>query len=356
MAVDHHPRPHDAGRPPSGSRASIATTGAMLETGSAVRIHPLDPDHAAAAAAIVTDGVRRLRASVPILPERWEDDAVVARLVAAVAQRGGGLAVSIDGQLVGFQAATLLDGHGGRWAYTADVSHGVVAGTPGSVDRTIERLYSSLAERWVREASLEHVVSVLADDADTLAAFGRLGFAPHVVDLVRNLEPIAGSVLPDGVTIRRARPADAAAMLDLNTGLVRHLRSSPVFLRIPSAPVLELQRRELEATTSATFLAVRDDRPVAYLHIGPCADDVATIVRDASTASITGAFTARDQRGDGVGTVLLDAALEWAREQGYRRMAVDHEAANGEASRFWSRHATPVVMSLARRLPPGLVS
>jgi GNAT superfamily N-acetyltransferase len=317
---------------------------------------PLDASHASAAAALVTGAVRRLRAVVPVLPAAWEDKAVVARLVGALAQRGNGMAIVGNGRLIGFQAATLFDGHGGRWAYTADISHGVASDDPAEVDRTVERLYTALARRWVDGACLEHVVSVLADDAPSFAAFGRLGFAPHVVDLVRDREPIAGAVLPDGVEVRRAFPSDASAILDLHSGLVRHLRASPVFLRIPSAPVLELQRRRLEDPATATFIAIDDQRPIAFLRIGPSADDVATIVRDPSTASITAAFTTAEERGAGVATTLLDVALAWAREEGYARVAVDHEAANGEASRFWGRHFTPVAISLARRLPSGLVT
>jgi hypothetical protein len=37
------------------------------------------------------------------------------------------------------------------------------------------------------------------------------------------------------------------------------------------------------------------------------------------------------------------------------RCAVDHESANREAARFWSRHFTPVAVSMSRRLAPGIV-
>ena len=319
---------------------------------------PLDASHATAAAALVTVGVRRLRLAVPVLPAAWSDTAVVERLTRALAERGNGAALLVDGELAGFQAATLLDGHGSRWAYTPDIGHataGIAAGGSLDVERTVERLYAALADGWVRAACVEHVVTVLADDAPALAAFGRLGFAPHVVDLVRDVSPLAGAVVPVGVTIRRASPADAAAVLELHAGLVRHLRASPVFLRTPSAPVLEIQRRRLEDPASATFVALADDQPIAYLRIGPSADDVATIVRDPGTASITAAYTTPSTRGRGVASALLDAALEWARESGYVRCAADHEVANGEAGRFWARHLAPVAISLARRLPPGNV-
>ncbi len=323
----------------------------------------LEPSHAAAAAALVTAGTRRLRAAVPVLPASWTDDAVVARLIRALAERGNGMALLVDGELAGFQAATLIDGHGGRWAYTPDVGHSAPGARDGGsldVDRIVDRCYAALAERWVREACVEHVVTVLADDAATLAAFARLGFAPHVVDLVRDLSPVDGAVIPAGFEVRRAYPADAPAILDLHGGLVRHLRASPVFLRIPNAPALELQRRRLADQATATFVAVSDGGAVAFLRIGPSADDVSTIVRDPGTASITSAFTLPGHRGSGIGSALMDAAVGWAREAGYVRCAVDHEAANGEASRFWARHATPVAVSLARRLPhatvPGVAS
>jgi GNAT superfamily N-acetyltransferase len=128
-----------------------------------------------------------------------------------------------------------------------------------------------------------------------------------------------------------------------------------VFLRIPNAPALEIQRRRIADPEGAVFVATVDDRPVAFLRIGPSADDVATIVRDRGTASITNAFTEPGLRGGGIASALLAEAVDWAREAGYVRCAVDHEAANGAASRFWARHATPVAISLARRLPPGTV-
>ncbi len=319
---------------------------------------PLEASHATAAAALVTVGVRRLRQAVPVLPAAWSDTAVVERLTRALAERGDGVALLVDGELAGFQAATLLDGHGSRWAYTPDIGHataGVAAGGSPDIERSVERLYAALADGWVRAACVEHVVTVLADDAPTLAAFGRLGFAPHVVDLVRDVSPLVGAVVPAGVTVRRAMPADAGAVLELHAGLVRHLRASPVFLRVPNPPVREIQRRRLEDPASATFVAFADDRPIAYLRIGPSADDVATIVRDPGTASITAAYTTPGDRGGGVASALLDAALEWARGSGYVRCAADHEAANGEAGRFWARYLVPVAISLSRRLPPGTV-
>jgi GNAT superfamily N-acetyltransferase len=312
----------------------------------------LSPAHVLPAAALVAIGVARLRRRVPALPEAWTDPGHVAKVVAGLADRGAGLVALDDGDLVAFKAAILLDGRGGRFAYTPDVGH---AAPPDLAGRVRVRLYAELADGWIRSACVEHVVTVLADDDIALATYARLGFGHHVVDLVADLRPIEAGPLPEGVTIRRALPADAGRVVDLDTGLRRHLEASPVFLRLGPQSPPEVHRRRLEDAAAATFVAERDGALMAFLRIGPCATDVATIVRDTGTASVTAAFTRPEVRGSEVASHLLAAAVDWAHDDGYERWAVDHESANGEAARFWARHATPVAISLSRRLAPGTV-
>jgi GNAT superfamily N-acetyltransferase len=317
-----------------------------------VSIAPFGPQHVEVAAALVAMGIERLRARVPALPGAWADPAVVALVLAGLAERGGGLAVEDDGRLVAFQAATIVDGHGGRWSYTPDVGHAAPWDASG---RLRETLYSALADTWVRGACLEHVVTVLADDEVALATLARLGFGHVVVDLVRDLSPVESPGLPEGVHVRRADASDARAIAELDDGLRRHLQAAPVFVRRGPAPALDVLRRQIADSALAMFLAQRDGDAVAFLRIGPSAMDVATIVRDPGTASISAAFTVPALRSGGIASRLLAAAVDWARDQGYARCAVDHESANREAARFWSRHATPVAISVSRRLAPGIV-
>jgi GNAT superfamily N-acetyltransferase len=97
-------------------------------------------------------------------------------------------------------------------------------------------------------------------------------------------------------------------------------------------------------------------QPVAYdpsveiMLVGPASEDAARIVRDERTASISGAFVRPEHRRAGVADALLDAAVSWARDGGYERLAVDFETANLLATRFWTRHFRPVTYSLCRRL------
>lgn len=305
-----------------------------------------------AASVLVSDAVSRLRRRVPRVPRSWTEPDHVSRFLHGLVDHGAGVAALDDGELVAFQAAITVDGRGGRWTYTSDVGHAAPADPFG---RVRARLYAELASGWLRAACPEHVVSVLADDDRALDTYAGLGFGHHVVDLLGDMGPIARGPLPEGVSIRRAGPADAAAVADLEAALRRHLEASPIFLR-PAAPTpVEVARSALADEAAPVFLAERDGVAVAFLRIGPCADDVATIVRDSGTASVTAAFTRPELRGRDVGSHLLAAAVDWAGTAGYERWAVDHESANGEAARFWSRHAVPVTISVSRRLSPALV-
>lgn len=312
-----------------------------------VSIVPFVEEHVLAAAALTAAGVERLRRRVPVLPIAWTDPVHVIPVLDALLERGSGLAVIDDGELLAFQVGRMLDGRGGRWSHTPDLGHAAPLDLSG---RLRERLYAGLADAWVTGACPEHVITVLADDGDAQTAFARLGFGHVVVDLVRDLAPMGPVDLPDGVVVRRAESRDANALVGLDDGLRRHLQASPVFLRMGPAATTEVQRRVIEDPAQAVFVAEREDRPVACLRIGPCATDIATIVRDAGTASITAAFTEAPFRGDGLATALLAAAVGWARDAGYERCAVDHESANREAGRFWARHFTPATLSMGRRL------
>lgn len=327
----------------------------MIRSGTAIEITTLEPAHVAPAAALVAARYAHLRERLPVLPEGWAAEATLARIIGELVARGSGAAATRDGALIGFQGATVVDGHGGRWAYTPDVGHATAPLPAVDARRVVESLYTRLADGWVAAACLEHVVTIMADDTNALETLGRIGFGQSVIDLVRDLSPVVGCRPVPGIRVRRAAPADAASISELELGLRSHLSASPVFLRPAAATSPELQRVTLADPGTATFLAEEDGRPVAFLRIGPSATDVATIVRDPGTASITAAFTATGRRGDGIATCLLDAALGWAREAGYQRAAADHESANGEATRFWARHCSPAAISLVRRLPPRAV-
>lgn len=72
---------------------------------------------------------------------------------------------------------------------------------------------------------------------------------------------------------------------------------------------------------------------------------------DETTVTIIGAFTKEDIRQRGIGTVLLNHSLEWARSAGYERCTVEFESANIVGSSFFhGKGFKPVCYSLARHI------
>jgi GNAT superfamily N-acetyltransferase len=139
-------------------------------------------------------------------------------------------------------------------------------------------------------------------------------------------------------------------VLALVGALHHHLVSPPVFLDAQEKDERAHYQQVLQNPGKAVWLAYDGTEAVAYLETGPASHDASTIIVDERTTSITGAFTREQARGHGVGTALLNRALEWARAQGYERCAVDFEPMNPLAARFWLRHFQPVCYALVRHV------
>ena len=152
------------------------------------------------------------------------------------------------------------------------------------------------------------------------------------------------------MAVRRGTVDDAAVLLELEDGLRDHLTRPPTLLPLAPGRSIDDHRRRLEDATRAVLLADVDGATVGYLLVGPVADDVAAIVQDPGTASISGAFVRAAHRRHGVAETLLSAGIAWATDEGYERIGVDFESANLLASRFWLRHFSPVTYALVRRL------
>jgi GNAT superfamily N-acetyltransferase len=322
--------------------SSATTTTLSRQIGP--EIVPFEREHVAGAAVLAATHVSMLRQRLALVPERWtEPDAYVERLERLI--EGGSAAVALEGgSLVGYlggfgwERAGLSNVHSPEWA---NVSVG---------ERAVEvrqQLYAVLAERWLAEGRTVHYIGLLPHDSAAFEALGWLGFGHSNVDGLRSVAPV-----PPGppIDVRPARPADAHAVLELHLGLRDHLASTPVFLALEEPMSVADMAARLSRDNEVTLLASDERGPVAFLQIGPASNDASTIIRDEGTASITGAFTRPDRRGDGVATTLLNTALEWAREQGYVRCSVDWESANLLATQFWMRYFDLVGISVRRRI------
>jgi GNAT superfamily N-acetyltransferase len=77
-------------------------------------------------------------------------------------------------------------------------------------------------------------------------------------------------------------------------------------------------------------------------------DGTSLLVHDPHNMAVRRAFTNPGMRGNGVATLLLDAALRKAASLSIKSVSVDFETRNAPAMAFWTRHFTPFAFSVLR--------
>jgi GNAT superfamily N-acetyltransferase len=308
-------------------------------------IHPLEDKHLEDAARLVSQRYVNLRQQVPLLPGKYAQNEVLLPLLADILLTGVGSAAFQKGRLVGFLSGYLLPEFLGlpsafspEWANAAEMQDS---------RRIYEELYTIQAAICVYEGYPSHLISMLVNDQAGLQGWHWLGFGMVAADAIRPLETIPFPIVD--CNIRRATLADVDTIMALDMALKQHLAGSPTYLPHEDYP-RELFSSRLQDPRYAFWLAEQGAEPVAYIGFGPASDEACTIIVDKGTTSIPGTYTVAAARRAGIATSLLHHGLEWARQSGYQRSAVDFEPTNPLAARFWLRHYQLVCVTLMRQI------
>lgn len=303
-------------------------------------LRPLTADDLDAAGVALAARHAAQRGVWPALPARFEDPAVCAAWLRSVwAAEGVSGAVAVDGgRLTGF----VLGGPKPEQPWGPNVwveSAGIAVEDP----ETARDLYGLAAQRWVDEGRTAHYVVVPAHDRALLDAFARLAFGQQHVHGIRGpLPPDAVRPTPPGVTVRRARRDDVAALARLDLVLPQHQALSPVF-SAGRLPTLEEAAAEWEESVDdpayTTFVAESDGAVVgsaigcslelSSLHTGPARPEGAGFLGFAAVLP--------QARGRGAGRALGEAVLAWSSEQGHPCVVTDWRMTNLQSSRAWPR-------------------
>ncbi len=314
----------------------------------AIAVVPLSVDHAEPAALLVRERLAALRRVTPELSESCGSSEALTARIARLADRGPGAAAFDGKRLVGFLGAMPIGRYAGRPSMLSpEWGNGATPdATPEEARRIYESLYTEAAQEWTARGAETHLLCLLANDATAFETFSWLGFGRVVCDAVRSLAPIQGPRAT--CDVRRAAAGDAPLVLDLDRCLHAHTESSPVFLPQGEPEGVDWWAAKIADPATAIWIAEVSTGPVGYLIHGPASDDACDLIVDSLTSSITGAYVVPEARRGGAATALLARAVDWAREQGYARLAVDFETANVAGARFWLSHFRPVVVALAR--------
>ena len=126
------------------------------------------------------------------------------------------------------------------------------------------------------------------------------------------------------ISIRPAAPEDIAALADLSTQLGYPAEAETIGVRLA-------QVREQRA--GQVFVAVNGASVViGWTHVAPRLN-----IEEEPFAELAGLVVGDRARGRGVGALLLHAAEDWAREQGYARLRVRSNVLRERAHGFYRR-------------------
>jgi GNAT superfamily N-acetyltransferase len=181
-------------------------------------------------------------------------------------------------------------------------------------------------------------------------ALANLGFARHGVYGVQAVTPRRGD---SHVEVRIAELADLDIVARLALIEIQHRARPPMFGPMNNPPLADLAAKHHALHTSGAvhLLATLDRRDVGLLTVEPTSPAPRLCPPDQPYIGSTA--TVPDARGRGVGHALVDAALDWAHQQGYEWISVDFEAANPLSRPFWlGAGFRPTGYSLLRLIDP----
>jgi RimJ/RimL family protein N-acetyltransferase len=138
--------------------------------------------------------------------------------------------------------------------------------------------------------------------------------------------------MPDIITIRAVDERDAAALIEYLAAL--RAERLPTIFRRDAVPTLDEEIEFIRRSTcqgAACFIATMDGKVVANL--GVCTHQHPQMAHRASLGmAVLGPY-----RGQGIGSRLLDVAIDWGERQGLLRLELEVFSNNSGAVRLYDR-------------------
>lgn len=305
---------------------------------------PFTAEHLEPAVALFVEGYRQERVHSPLLPTRaiddpaWIRDALSTCLDNALWNSDPGVAVIQNDRLAAYMVTgAQFPWKGQRVALTPEYGHSAII---KDKERLYQLMYMHLSQTWVDNDIHLHVIGHFAHDDILRETLYHLGFGAILAERLRDLSPIDA---PTDVAI--VEEPDVHKLADLELEHNRYYFKAPIFLTKDtdrSAMLADLD--EHVQAGDVFFTHYEDGAPRGNMIVGPSNSTLegeGLLLQNTNTAQVKSAFVKPETRSKGVGTALLNRAIQWAQAQGCARLFVEHETANFYGSHFWCKHFTP---------------
>jgi GNAT superfamily N-acetyltransferase len=235
--------------------------------------------------------------------------------------------------------------HGEETAISPIIGH---ASVPESRVIIYREMYRYLAEVWVADGALNHIITSYTSDEKLVETLFHLGFGVYVIDAFRGNNPIPDS---DKVPIRKAELTDLAEVKRLAEEFREYFLRSPIFL-VTKKENDGYYTRLLNDEKGTVFVTEKNDGLAGFLYVreNDEADRFTLAAKGIGMIDKLGAYIEESTRGSGAALSLLNAAITWCIERDIFIIHVDFESANLLGSGFWRKYFTPSLYSLKRRV------
>lgn len=296
---------------------------------------------------MLADNVSVLNDKLPDLTSNLAQPERVAEMLAQLFGQCPGLAARINGKLMGYLGWYLVADFrdtGRLGAYVPEWGHYSVS---EHLPQVYQALYNQAAIIWTAAGVQVHAITLLAHNQQEREFWFWNGFGLSVVDGIRSMQPLQEPALTS-LTIRKALPADAAILTELDEEHRRYYTQPPVLMASRTATSAEAFAEFIRQPENAVWLALDGSNPAGFLRFDGYEVEAATILEGDATAFISGAYVRPAYRSRGAAGAMLDAALRDYVGRGYRRCVLDFETFNPYARSFWLKYFRPAAYSLMR--------
>lgn len=300
---------------------------------------------------------KRNRASLSLLPQRFEDSQVAAKAIGTLWQNKSrqGYAAFRDGKMVAYLIGEFAAQSWGRCGYVH--LPGYALADDESVN-TIQDLYALLGDEWVKKGVFSHNLYISAADTDVIDVLFSVGFGKERVDALMDLRAITIPQIgqPSGITIRRAGAGDHDHLGGLSDVIFRALANPPNWH--PTVPEDWEELREgwsglSEDKEWTVWLALENNKALATVGFRPEEENDSGMLVSPRTFYLSVAATSPAARGRGLSTALTWQGLRKSQEDGFEICYTNWISSNLLASRFWPRFGfKDVAYRLSKRLNP----
>ncbi len=215
-------------------------------------------------------------------------------------------------------------------------------------------MYRELSAVWVEAKIPLHLIGHFAHDRPLTDTLYLLGFGAILAERLTDCAP-QESVFGSGIS--ECFSIDSLIALEQEHHAFYRQSATFILKDTDRAGILEDLSKSI-ADGDQIWVYQENGDPSGVFIVGESnreEDSEGFLLRGTNSAQIKEAYLKPSLRGKGIGALLLRKSKQWAFENHFQRLFVEHETANVLGARFWSRYFSPYLYYSMRYIDPRVL-